>query len=98
MKTVDKSGLPVVIGGVELTEKDLHCVAQHLSEFVRRGWHEREDTPPACTACKFLTQCSRTTKRSPNGEVDPWEAFNKLSKATGVHLCWWKACSTDDHE
>ena len=29
-KMVEKSGLPIVINGVELTEKDLQCIAMHL--------------------------------------------------------------------
>ena len=97
-KTVEKSGLPVVINGVVLTEKDLHCVMQHLSEFVRREWHHQEDVPGACAACKFLSQCSRPTKRFPNGEVDPWAAFRQLSEATGVHLCHWNNCTAANHK
>lgn len=97
-KTVEKSGLPIVINGVELTEKDLHCVMQHLVEFVRREWKHQENVADACAACKVRSQCSRPSKRFPNGELDPWEAFEKFSEATGVHLCRWDTCTAANHK
>lgn len=92
MKTVDivdKLGLPVAAGGVELTEKDLHCITQHLAEFVDREWHHKEGVKDACQVCRFSKQCMDEEIRI----LDPWEAFDKLAKATGVHLCKWKKCS-----
>ena len=86
---VDKSGLPVAAGRVELTEKDLHCVAQHLAELVNREWHHEEGVEDACQVCRFNSQCMDEETRV----LDPWEAFDKLAKITGVHLCKWKNCS-----
>ena len=76
---VDKSGLPVVIGGVELTEKDLHCAAHHIEELIRRHWRNEEDGPDACELCPLVNEClgeSRVT--------DPWETFYKLFELTGA--------------
>ena len=88
-KTVEKSGLPIVINGVELTEKDLHCVARHLAEMVDRKWHHKKGVKDACQVCRFYEQC----RDEKTGTLDPWEAFEKMAKITGVHLCKWKKCS-----
>ena len=79
-KTVGKSGLPIVISGVELTEKDLHCLARHLDEFVDRCWHELKEVPNACVNCWFVKQCEHPESHV----VSPWESIGKLNIITGI--------------
>ena len=79
-KMVEKSGLPVVINGVELTEKDLHCLARHLDEFVDRCWFEMKEAPDACLNCWFREQCAHPESHV----VDQWEAIGKLNRLTGI--------------
>ena len=77
--TVDKSGLPVAAGGVELTEKDLHCAAHHIEELIRRHWRNEEDGPDACELCPLVNECL-----DENRTTHPWETFKKLFKITGA--------------
>ena len=88
-KTVEKTGLPIMLNGVELTEKDLHCLAQHLAEMVNRKWHHKKNTKDACQACRFCAQCLDEG----NLVLNPWAAFEKLAMVSGVRLCRFSHCS-----
>ncbi len=79
-KTVEKSGLPIMINGVELTEKDLHCLAQHLKEFIDHCWFEIKEVPDACSNCRFVNQCEHPESHV----VNQWEAIGKLNRLTGI--------------
>ena len=77
-KMVEKSGLPVVINGVELTEKDLHCVASRLQELWRVQFM-REDRSilfSNCETCSCAGKC----------DVGISDVFRKLSQITGVPM------------
>ena len=53
-KTVEKSGLPIVINGVELTEKDFQCIAMHLRfcmKIICSDDLEKIKTPFPCQFC-----------------------------------------------
>lgn len=70
MKTVDivdKSGLPVAAGGVELTEKDLQCIARRLQELWRVQFM-REDKSilfSNCETCSCADTCNVGIGRVP---------------------------------
>ena len=81
MKTTDSgenSGLPVVIGGVELTEKDFQCIAPRLQELWRvQFMGESED---------ILFRNCETCSCAGNCDVVISDVFRKLSKITGVPM------------
>lgn len=76
---VDKSGLPVAIGGVELTEKDLQCITRRLQELWRvQFMGESKDVIYSnCETCNYANDCGRAYI----GNV-----FKKLSKITNVPI------------
>ena len=80
--TVDKSGLPVAAGGVELTEKDLHCVACRLQEFVRmQAFKENAETLfENCRECRYCDDC---------GPNDWIASIRKLTDNTEVPISQW---------
>jgi len=65
----------------ELTEKDLHCIAQHMQEYVKKVMHRESKFPCACTNCTFISDCGKTPVLRYN-----WDTFLKLSKITGVKI------------
>lgn len=79
---VDKSSLPVVINGVELTEKDFRCIAMHLRFFVNSELRE-EDSPFPCQMC-YDTFSEDKCCPAPN--YDFQQALGKLDKITGVFI------------
>ena len=53
-KLVEKSGLSIVINGVELTEKDFQCVAMHLRfclHIICSADLKKIETPFPCQFC-----------------------------------------------
>lgn len=85
----DQEKAPVMIGGSELTEKDLHCIAQHLKEFIQRDWREKSDIPCACEECQYFNNCSRPSNYIEGSVTNPWESFKKLFTGAGVKMSRW---------
>ena len=80
-KTVEKSDLPIVINGVELTEKDLHCLARHIRELVMLHWNQETNDAESCAGCSAISQCANDHRI-----VDQWGTIDKLAKLTGVNI------------
>lgn len=59
-----------------ITKKQLHCIARHIQEYVKREMHGESDFPNACTNCPQWQ--SRINCH--------WDAFIALSEATGVNI------------
>ena len=85
-KMVEKSGLPVVINGVELTEKDLRCIAMHL-KFLYSVIYSQD----LCN-CKSTFACQLCYDAGPNEKCCPMQDYDfpyimpKLEKITGITL------------
>ena len=80
-KLVEKTGLPIVINGVKLTEKDLLCLARHIRELVMMNWNQEANDAESCGGCPLISQCAND-----NRIVDQWGTFDKLAKLTGVNI------------
>ncbi|SHN77603.1 hypothetical protein SAMN02745215_02910 [Desulfitobacterium chlororespirans DSM 11544] len=59
-----------------LTQSQLHCIARHIQEYVKKEMHGESDFPNACTDCPV---------RQPEIHCH-WDAFIALSEATGVGI------------
>ena len=81
-KTVEKSGLPIVINGVELTEKDFQCITRRMQEFIRiTCMHEDSDLLfENCETCPHKDGCIPGL----------YESAQKLSTITGVVITPWR--------
>ncbi|HBE8527072.1 TPA: hypothetical protein KM365_003649, partial [Clostridioides difficile] len=43
---------------VELTEKDLHCIARHLqNEVLEIAFRGNREAPTSCEVCDYLQEC-----------------------------------------
>ena len=91
MKTVDivdKSGLPVAAGGVELTEKDLRCIAMHMKHFFYNEiW--KEDRPFPCAMC-WETFKDKEDCKGPDYHF--YETFSKIEKIVGATIWDTEPC------
>ncbi len=67
-----------------LNEKDLQCIARHISEHVESSKHESESGfGRACAECEYALTNTCTVKEN---HTDPWPTFGKLSRITGVSI------------
>ena len=71
----------------ELTEKELHCLACHISQMLQfeRG---NFDSSHAHDICAYRNNCTEVVRFDGGRAVrlDPWDTFIKLSNITGVKL------------
>lgn len=68
----------------QLTKQNLICIARHIQQHVEDVKCERAtEWPDACEGCKYAV--SGTCTDNPN-LFDPWPAFRKLNKLTGVSI------------
>lgn len=73
----------------QLTEKDLYCIARHIKELINFYWREnKEDFNVSCYDCKFSNSCGTPEDKNSMGfrVLDPWVAFMKLAKTTGINI------------
>lgn len=67
-----------------LNEKDLYCIARHISEFVEAEKYDQQvDVAKVCYSCKYAMESTCTEIP---GILDPWPTFFKLREATGVSI------------
>ena len=78
-KMVGKSGLSIVINGVELTEENFQCIARRLQELWRVQFmkESREVLFSNCQTCEYGGKCGK-------GQIA--DVFRKLSQITGVPM------------
>lgn len=80
----DRNTTPAAGTADVLNEKDLHCIARHISQHVEDSKYETTaDFGGACMECSYaLTDtCSENS-----GHLNPWPTFKKLSRATNVNI------------
>ncbi|MCM4102397.1 hypothetical protein KLL39_04170 [Clostridioides difficile] len=68
--------------GIELTEKDLYCIARHIQVYAFKKDDEvikKEDNP--CCRCKYRYECYKN-----NVCIYHWTTFKKLSKITSLKM------------
>lgn len=64
---------------LELTEKDLHCIARHLqNEVMQIAFRGNREASTSCQVCDYLEEC-----RDNFTHID---TFIKLSKITNVKI------------
>ncbi len=65
---------------IELTEKELHCIARHLqNEVIEIAFRGDKKALKSCQVCDYLEECK--------GDFTcMYYSFNKLSKITGVKI------------
>ena len=76
---VEKSGLPIVVNGVELTGENFQCIARRLQELWRVQFmrENREVMFSNCQTCEYNGKCGK-------GQIA--DVFRKLSQITGVPM------------
>lgn len=68
------------IQGVEMTDKDFTCIAQHLQEYRRSIMCEESTVPNACDTCEYQSNCFK------NGVSGSWfDTFKKVTDITNVN-------------
>lgn len=87
--TVDKSGLPVAAGGVELTEKDLRCIAMHLKHFFNTELFPK-DCPFPCAMC-WETFKGKDDCQTPDYHF--YQVFSKIEKIVGATIWDTEPCA-----
>ncbi|ENY8737977.1 TPA: hypothetical protein ACG3IZ_003561 [Clostridioides difficile] len=77
---------------LELTEKDLHCIARHLqNEVLEIAFRGNREAPTSCEVCDYLQECKDYFTHI--------DTFSKLSKITGVKISILKThCSDENSE
>ncbi len=65
----------------EITEKDWHCVANHINELVKNHWQHGDKHINACEACRKIEECMGGGKL-----LDCWRTFKKITEITGVDI------------
>lgn len=64
---------------IELTEKDLHCIARHLqNEVMQIAFRGNREATTSCEVCDYLEECKDYFTHI--------DTFNKLSGMTGVKI------------
>ncbi|MFQ4188151.1 hypothetical protein C3O92_16330 [Clostridioides difficile] len=64
---------------VELTEKELHCIARHLqNEVMEMVFRGNREAPISCEVCDYLQECEDYFTHI--------DTFIKLSEMTGVDI------------
>ncbi|MCU5949052.1 hypothetical protein H3U19_19235 [Clostridioides difficile] len=64
---------------LELTEKELHCIARHLqNEVMEMVFRGNIEAPTSCEVCDYLQECK--------GYFTHIDTFIKLSEMTGVDI------------
>ncbi|EGT4968474.1 hypothetical protein M1078_18315 [Clostridioides difficile] len=76
---------------LELTEKELHCIARHLqNEVMEMVFRGNIEAPTSCEVCDYLQECK--------GDFTcMYHSFTKLSKITGVKVTAFKYCFPDEN-
>lgn len=64
---------------VELTERDLHCIARHLqNEVLEIAFRGNREAPTSCEVCDYFEECKDYFTHI--------DTFIKLSEMTGVDI------------
>ncbi|CZR99319.1 hypothetical protein HMPREF3081_06880 [Clostridium sp. HMSC19D02] len=64
---------------LELTEKDLHCIARHLeNEVMQVAFKGNREALRSCQVCDYIKECE--------GNFTHVDTFIKLSKMTNVEI------------
>ena len=72
---------PVMAKHIELHDKDLVCIAQHLQEYQRSIMCQESNVPDACVTCQYEPQCYKT------GVSGDWiDAFVKISDIISLYI------------
>jgi len=81
-KMVEKSDLPILINGVELTEKDLQCITRRMQELIRiRCFRESEEVLfKNCETCPYNDGCHHGL----------YDSIQKMAAITGVFITPWR--------